>query len=184
MQKIVQTLFITASITLAACGAQDKGSLIEKKAELDKLQKQQIETADKIKKLQTEIAKLDTSAAKEDIAKLVSLTALQTQDFTHYIDLQGKVDADNISYITPRLGGGQVKELLVKKGDFVKKGQLLLTLDNAVVKNSYNAGKQSLETIKTQLSFAKDIYSRQNNLWKQGIGTEVQLLTAKTMLKH
>ena len=179
MQKISQIIFISASITLAACGAKQQDSLAGKKTELEKLQKQQIETADKIKQLQTDIAKLDTSATKNDIAKLVSTTALTTQNFTHYIDLQGRIDADNISYVTPRLGGGQVKELLVKKGDFVKKGQLLVKLDNAVIKKSYTAAKQSLETIKTQLNFAKDIYNRQNNLWKQGIGTEVQLLTAK-----
>ncbi|MBS1639533.1 MAG: efflux RND transporter periplasmic adaptor subunit [Bacteroidetes bacterium] len=179
MQKISQIIFTSASITLAACGAKQQGSLAGKKTELEKLQKQQIETADKIKQLQTDIAKLDTSATKNDIAKLVSTTALTTQNFTHYIDLQGRIDADNISYVTPRLGGGQVKELLVKKGDFVKKGQLLVKLDNAVIKKSYTAAKQSLETIKTQLNFAKDIYNRQNNLWKQGIGTEVQLLTAK-----
>ena len=179
MQKISQIIFISASITLAACGAKQQDSLAGKKTELEKLQKQQIETADKIKQLQTDIAKLDTSATKNDIAKLVSTTALTTQNFTNYIDLQGRIDADNISYVTPRLGGGQVKELLVKKGDFVKKGQLLVKLDNAVIKKSYTAAKQSLETIKTQLNFAKDIYNRQNNLWKQGIGTEVQLLTAK-----
>ena len=36
-----------------------------------------------------------------------------------------------------------------------------------------------MESIKTQLAYAKNIYQRQKNLWDQGIGTEVQLITAK-----
>lgn len=36
-----------------------------------------------------------------------------------------------------------------------------------------------METLKTQLNFAKDLYQRQTNLWKEGIGTEVQLISAK-----
>ncbi|MDE3234586.1 MAG: efflux RND transporter periplasmic adaptor subunit [Bacteroidota bacterium] len=170
---------VSLLIVLAACGNKQKGSLAEKKAELEQLKKEQIATADKITALEADIAKLDTSASKDDVAKLVGTSAITTQKFIHYIDLQGRVDADNISYITPRLGGGQVKAIFVKKGDFVKKGQLLLQLDDAVIKQAVTAAKKSAETLKTQLSFAKDLYSRQSNLWKQGIGTEVQLLSAK-----
>jgi RND family efflux transporter MFP subunit len=82
------------------------------------------------------------------------------------------VDAENISYVAPRGQGGYVKQIFVKKGQNVKKGQLLVKLDNALV-------LQNIETAKTQLSFAKDLYQRQKNLWDQHIGTEVQLITAK-----
>jgi RND family efflux transporter MFP subunit len=165
-------------VSLTACG--DKNPLAEKKTQLDKLKKEQLTLTEKIKTLETEVAQLDTTTKKEDLAKLVGITTINTQDFVHYIDLQGKVDADNISYISPRLGPGQVKALFVKRGDYVKKGQLLLKLDDAVIKQSIAAAKQNLETIKTQLTYAKDLYNRQNNLWKQGIGTEVQLIGAKT----
>lgn len=169
-------LTLTAIITvLASCGSKNGGSLAEKKAQLEKLKTEQ-------KTLEAEIAKLDT-AKKEDVAKLVAVTTLATADFKHYIDLQGKVDADNISYVSPRLGGGQVKQIFVVKGQQVSKGQLLLKLDDAVIKQSIVAAKQSLETIKTQLTLAKDLFNRQNNLWKQGIGTEVQVLSAKTQVE-
>ena len=165
-------------VSLTACGGKD--DLSKKKAELDKLKKEQTSLSEKIKTLETDIAKLDTTVKKEDIAKLVGISAIATQDFVHYIDLQGRVDADNISYISPRLGPGQVKALYIKKGDYVKRGQLLLRMDDAVVKQTIAAAKQNLETIKTQLAYAKDLYNRQNNLWKQGIGTEVQLISSKT----
>jgi membrane fusion protein (multidrug efflux system) len=182
MQKIINIVFLTATLTLASCGGKTEGngSLAAKKTELEKLKKEQGAIGDKIKVLETEIAKLDTSAVKEDIAKLVGTSAITTQNFSHYIDLQGRVEADDISYISPRLGGGQVRAVYVKRGDYVKKGQLLLKLDDAIVKQQVAASKQSTETIKTQLTLAKDIYNRRNNLWKQGIGTEIELITAKT----
>ena len=168
-------LTLTAITLLVACGSKNGNSLAEKKAELEKLKTQ-------VKTLEDAIAKMDTSK-KENTAKLVGVMTLTSGDFKHYIELQGRVDADNISYISPRLGPGQVKSLLIKKGDYVKKGQLLLKLDDAVIKQTINATKQSLETIKTQLTLAKDLYNRQNNLWKQGIGTEVQLISAKTQVE-
>ena len=182
MQKIINVLFITATLTIASCGnkAGGGGSLAEKKAEIEKLKKEQASIGDKIKTLEKEVATLDTSAVKEDVAKLVGTSAIITQNFSHYIDLQGRVDADDISYISPRLGGGQVREAFVKRGDYVKKGQLLLKLDDAIVKQQINASKQSTETIKTQLTLARDVYNRRNNLFKQGIGTEIELITAKT----
>ncbi len=182
MQKIINVLLITATLTIAACGNKGGGdnTLAGKKAELEKLKKEQAANDDKIKSLEKEIAKLDTSAAKDDIAKLVGTVALVQTNFSHYIDLQGRVEAEDISYISPRLGGGQVRAIYVKRGDYVKKGQLLLKLDDAIVKQQVAASKQSTETIKTQLTLAKDVYNRRNNLWKQGIGTEIELITART----
>ena len=179
MKTLQNTLIIATSILLVACGTKDKNSLVEKKSELDKLKKEQVVLIEKIKALETDIAKLDTTALLESNAKLISTISLTNNEFKHFIEIQGKVDADNISYVSPRYGGGQVKAIFVKKGDYVKKGQLILKLDDAVARQSLIAAKQGLETIKTQIALAKDLYNRQNNLWKQGIGTEVQLLTAK-----
>ena len=179
MKTLQNTLIIATSILLVACGTKDKNSLVEKKSELDKLKKEQVVLIEKIKALETDIAKLDTTALLESKAKLISTISLTNNEFKHFIEIQGKVDADNISYVSPRYGGGQVKAIFVKKGDYVKKGQLILKLDDAVARQSLIAAKQGLETIKTQIALAKDLYNRQNNLWKQGIGTEVQLLTAK-----
>ena len=130
IQLIKQVTVLAIILSLAACGANPKGSIAEKKAELDKLKKEQSILSDKIKNLEIDIAKADTSAVKENIAKLVGVTTVATQDFKHYIELTGRVDADNISYISPRLGPGQVKAVYVKRGDYVKKGQLLLKLDD------------------------------------------------------
>ncbi len=182
MQKFINVILITASLTIASCGSKPEGtgSLAEKKAEIEKLKKDQAATADKIKSLEKEVAKLDTSAVKDDIAKLVGVSPVTAQNFAHYIDLQGRVDADDISYVSPRLGGGQVRALYVKRGDYVKKGQLLVKLDDAIGRQQVTASKQGTESLKTQLTLARDVYTRRNNLWKQGIGTEIELITART----
>jgi len=161
-------------------GNNDSKLLVEKKAQLQKLTTEKNKLDDAIKKLQAEISLLDTNAANQSKFTLVAVTSVGVQKFDHYIDLRGRVDAENISYISPRGMGGQVKELYVKEGDNVKKGQLLLKLDDAIMKQSITAARQQLEGIKTQLNFAKDVYDRQNKLWQKGIGTEVQVISAKT----
>ncbi|MBC7625929.1 efflux RND transporter periplasmic adaptor subunit [Ferruginibacter sp.] len=177
--------FITAVaglLLLSSCGDSKKDGNVEltdKKVALEKLKTDKDKIDSKITSLEKDIAKLDTSAANAPKVKLVAVQTLTNTDFAHYIELQGRVDAENISYISPRGQGGQVKAVLVKQGDHVKKGQLLLRLDDAVLQQNVVAAKEGLESIKTQLSFAKNIYQRQKNLWDQGIGTEVQLITAK-----
>ena len=177
--------FILAGFITSSCsnGSKDeKGSLNDKKLELEKLKKEQASINNQIEKLEEEIALLDTSSIK-GAPKLVGLTSLSPQNFAHYINLQGKIDAENVSYVSPRLGPGLVKQVYVTKGQRVKKGQLLLKLDDAVQRQNIAAATQSLETIRTQLATARDLYNRQNNLWKQGIGTEVQLIQARTQVK-
>ena len=180
-----QYLIIGASalVLLSSCGDSKKEGnavLNDKKAALEKLKIDKDKLDGKITKLEADIAKLDTSAANASKIKLVAVQTLSTADFTHYIELQGKVDAENISYISPRGQGGQVKAVLVKQGDYVKKGQLLLRLDDVIQRQQVIAARQQMEGVKTQLVLNKSLYERQSNLWAQGIGTEVQLITAKT----
>ena len=166
-------LILCSIILLAACSGnkEEKGDLSVKKSELEKLTKERDAISAKITALEIEISKHDTSAANEKM-KLVEIQTLTKQNFSHYIELQGKISTENIYYVTPRGMGGQVKELFVKLGDKVKKGQLLMKLEDGIV-------QQNIKQVENQLSFAKNIFSRQENLWKDGIGTEIQFLSAK-----
>jgi membrane fusion protein (multidrug efflux system) len=169
----------TALLLLSSCGGKKDNATIlaDKKAQLEKLK------ADE-KTLETEILALDTSAANAQKAKLVTVQTIQAGDFNHYIKLQGHIDAENISYIAPSGNPGLVKAIYIKQGDLVRKGQLLLKLDDAVARQSLIAAQQGLATTKTQLSLAKDIYQRKQNLWKENIGTEVDLITAKNNMEN
>ena len=187
MQSLTKLFFVLViTVTFAACGSKkdNNAALIEKKTKLEELKKQQSKLEKDIAALEKEVLKLDTSAAKSEKSKLVALTAVTTTTFSHYIDLQGKVEAVNISYVTPRNGGGQVKEIFVKKGDVVSKGQLLLRLDNSIALRNLQFAQKNIQSLKTQLDFANTLYEKQKNLWAQNIGTEVQLITAKNTVEN
>jgi len=186
MQKIKLIAALGLLIIFSSCGNKKNENnkvLSEKKAKLEKLITQQSRIQVEIDKLQEEIKSLSGNSDNAAQAKLVAITPVAVEKFSHFIDLRGRVDAEDISYISPRGTGGQVKELYIKEGDVVKKGQLLLRLDDAIMRQSLVAARQQIEGIKTQLKFSKDVFERQNNLWKKGIGTEIQLLNAKTNME-
>jgi membrane fusion protein, multidrug efflux system len=169
---------IFAGILLSACGntqKDSKGELNDKKAELEKLKGEQKKINDQIATLETEIAKLDTNASA--VAKLVAITPVQTSAFEHFIEIQGTVEATNISYVAPPNGqGGVVKALYVRQGQNVSRGQVLARLDDALI-------RQQIEPLRVQLNAAEDTYKRTKNLYDQGIGTYQNVLNAKTQVE-
>ena len=168
-------LFTLSLILIAvACGGGNN-TIDEKKKSLADLKKQVLDMNAKIASIEKEIGGADSVKAV-----LVTVTPVVNQEFIHFIELQGKVESESVSYVTPRAGGGQVKQLFIKRGDVVKKGQLLLQLDNSLIKQSAAAAAQNIETIRAQAALAKAVYEKQKNLWEQNIGSEIQLMTAKT----
>src|SRR6476661_901836 len=180
MQKSLYGLLFIAMI-MTSCGStskkEDSGDLNDKKAKLEKLKKQQQELNTEITALQKDVAQHDTAAQNAASAKLVAITPVQSASFTHYVDLQGRIDATNISYVAPPNGqGGVVKALYVKTGDSVRKGQVLAKLDDQLI-------RQQIDPLRVQLEAAEDTYKRTKNLWDQGIGTYQQVLTAQTQVE-
>lgn len=178
MKNSLKLFTVSLMMVAVACGGGNNNSIEAKKASLENLKKQALEINANIAKLETELEK---AGAKEQAkAVLVAAAPIVPQDFNHFIELQGKVESESVSYITPRAGGGQVKALYIKRGDRVKKGQLILQLDNSLIKQNAAAVAQNLETVKAQAALAKSVYEKQKNLWEQNIGSEIQLMTAKT----
>ena len=177
MKHISKVFFLSILSLAVACGGKDN-SIEGKKASLESLKKQALELNAQIANLEKELAKSGAGATAQ--AVVVNISPVVAQDFNHYIEIQGKIESESVSFVTPRAGGGQVKAVYVKRGDKVKKGQLLLQLDNSLIKQSVAAAAQNIETVKAQAALAKSVYEKQKNLWEQNIGSEIQLLTAKT----
>jgi RND family efflux transporter MFP subunit len=176
--KSFATLFtLSLLILVTACGGGDN-TVEAKQKSLASLKKQALELNAQIVALEKEVEKAGGASAAKAI--LVAIDTIQTETFTHYIELQGKVESESVSYITPRAGGGQVRAIYIKRGDRVRRGQLILQLDNTLVKQSAAAATQNIETLKAQAALAKAVYEKQKNLWEQNIGSEIQLMTAKT----
>lgn len=172
MKKIFSFIVI---IILASCSpSYDTGNadLDLKLKELDELKSELKRINQEISTKEAEIIALDPSRAIKP--KLIATETIAPEGFSHYINLQGMVNSTNTSYVAPRNGaGGYVKKLHVKEGNAVKKGQLLLELDDQVL-------KQNIQTLQVQLNLAQDVYDRTKSLWDEGIGTEVQMLSSKT----
>lgn len=177
MKSFTTYLSIGLLVLAAACGGGDN-TIEAKQKTLAGLKKQALELNAQIVALEKEVEKAGGASAAKAI--LVAIDTIQTETFTHYIELQGKVESESVSYITPRAGGGQVRAIYVKRGDRVKRGQLILQLDNTLIKQSAAAATQNIETLKSQAALAKSVYEKQKSLWEQNIGSEIQLMTAKT----
>lgn len=172
------------ALIMTACGSgkKDKNAeLTEAKNKLEKLKKDKAGLDAQIRQVEAKIAEIDPEASKQ--LRLVAVDTLVIRDFVHYIELQGNIDADGVAWVTPRGQGGQVRSIHVKQGDQVRKGQLILKLDDALHRQGLIAAQQQVSGLKAQLAQAQSLYERQQNLWKQNIGTEVQVLNAKTAVE-
>lgn len=163
IRKIMKNLiYLAVLVFLVACGKPK-----DKKAELEQLKKERSALESKIADLEKEIG---TKPQQQSVD--VAVTELKPVTFNSYVEVQGKVDAqDNV--LVSAEAPGVITAIYVKAGQNVSKGQVLAQLDNKVL-------LQNVAQLQTQLELATTLYQRQKNLWDQKIGTEVQYLNAKT----
>lgn len=167
---IVLFLLALLSVSISSCGGNaDAGTSEAKKAKLEELKSQVVALQAEIQTLEDEL-KVEGGGPSGKSAK-VKTGKIENGVFTHYIEVQGKVDSEQNIMISPKTAG-TITRVLVKKGDMVKAGQLLVQIDDEII-------RKSIEEVKTQLDLATVVYNRQKNLWDQKIGTEMQFLSAK-----
>jgi membrane fusion protein, multidrug efflux system len=164
------TFAVVIAGLLAACSAATPEE--NKAARLEKLKKEQAELTQEIAKLEDEIARENPDAKPAAKAKAVAVAELQTRAFDHYVQTQGRIESENDVLVSSK-AMGVVTQLYANEGQQVNEGQVLAQLDNSVI-------ERNIESMESQLQLAKTVFERQENLWKQKIGTEVQYLQAKT----
>ena len=156
-------LFLAGTLLLASCGGSK-----DPKAELAKLKQEQADNQAKITALEAKTGGADTTAVA---ATPVSIITVQPESFKSYLPVQGRVDFDQNANVGAR-AAGTLTSVRVQRGDRVGRGQVLATIDASVL-------DASMAELRTRLDLARIIYEKQNGLWKQQIGTEVQYLQAK-----
>jgi membrane fusion protein, multidrug efflux system len=159
--------------TTTSCNKKDENSLAAKKEKLTTLQKDQSKLTTDINKLKAEIEKLEPN--KSEKIKTVSVTPILASNFQHFVEAQGRLEAEHNVFVSPQMGGA-ITRVFVKIGDYVAKGQKVATIDNSILRNS-------IQEVQLQLETAKTIYERQKNLWDQKIGTEIQYIQAKASVE-
>ena len=166
----MRKLFIVSSILFVACQPPTT-DIEQKKAELKELKLELEVLESKMKTLETEIAAADTNRVIEAVA--VNTKGIKLEKFEHFITVEGIVDAETNVMVAAQ-AQGQVEDIHVSEGDQVKKGQLLATLNNSVLRSQ-------LKELRTRYNLAKDLYERQERLWTENkIGSELQYLESKS----
>lgn len=172
MKKII--LITVLSISLFSCGKKEENnatidSLIESKNVKELQAKKAL--------IQADLTKIDEALATLDVKKeeaLVSVLKAKDTVFNHYLEIQGSVETRENILIQPEFQGTLVS-LNVKAGQRVSKGQILGRVDDAGL-------SQQVASLENQYALAKTTFERQENLWDQKIGSEIQYLQAQTQM--
>ncbi|MCF6307619.1 MAG: efflux RND transporter periplasmic adaptor subunit [Flavobacteriaceae bacterium] len=173
MKKIFLLLIIT--FISISCGSDSKSvesiiethDLIKIREKRNEIVSEQLETNNKLKLIDEAITRLDT------VKKMPLVTAFQVKhyEFTHYLELQGNVATKKNIILYPEFSG-LLNSIKVTEGQKVLKGQLLATIDDGGM-------SQQLAQMEVQYNFSKTTFERQQRLWDQKIGSEIEYLQAK-----
>ena len=143
--------------------------------DLQTLTAQRDSTKNVVDALNEQIALYDAAIAAMDTTvsyDVVTSYAVQPDQFLHYFEVFGTVEADKSINLFP-LNSGKVERIHVKAGQKVSQGQLLVSLDTDLMESS-------LKELETAFALAKTVFEKQQKLWiDEQIGSEIQYLQAK-----
>lgn len=152
-------------IIAAGCSANKEDQLEALKSKRDNLNKQ-------IEELETQMAATNDTAKTNEASTFVSVENVELKNFDHFIEVQGKLDGDENIALYPE-SAGNIVEVNVHVGQYVNKGDVLARLNDAPF-------QEQLKALETNYALAEETFVKQENLWKQQIGSEMQYLQAKT----
>jgi RND family efflux transporter MFP subunit len=170
----MKSLLSLASMLLLALGVASCAAdgLEAKKAELEALKGQLTEVTNQIKALEAELATADpafAAAAKKPL--LITTVAARKGEFTHFVEVTGSVlSKKNVNISAETMG--RILDIPAVEGMRVSKGQVIARIDAESI-------QQNVEEMENGLSLARTVFEKQERLWNQKIGTEIQYLEAK-----
>ena len=173
MRSIFYLLVISA--LAAGCQAGSAENTLEKlTAQRDSLKTQYNEIAEQLSALDEEIRSMEKE--KGVARKLpVSVMQINTMPFEHFVEVQGTVVADKNIVMNAEVAG-TVKQILVKEGARVRAGQAILKLDTEIL-------SENIKEVREQLELAHFVFEKQDRLWKQNIGSELDYRKARNNVR-
>ncbi|MBT3443246.1 MAG: efflux RND transporter periplasmic adaptor subunit [Flavobacteriaceae bacterium] len=175
-----KTLF-SFIIFISIIGCNDSGISVEKILETNDLnlisqkRKEIIESQQEIYKQLKAINNKIEELNKNSKFPIVETLVLKSEKFNHYVELQGNVKSDKLLIIYPEFSG-ILNKIYVSSGEKVIKGQLLATIQDGGL-------KEQLSQLEINYNLTKTTFERQERLWAQNIGSEIQFLQAKSMFE-
>lgn len=175
MKKVFFTL-ILSSFILSCSGNKSESTedLITSK-NLEGLKSQKEKKLKAFNALKNELKQINDAIVDLDPSEklpLISMIEIKPENFDHYVEIQANVKTRNNVLLYPEYTG-TLKAVYAQEGQKVKKGKLLAMIDDAGLKDQ-------LEQLEIQAELSKTIFDRTQRLWDQNIGSEIQLLQAKT----
>lgn len=169
---------LTLSFLLISCSGQedtqDVATVIASN-NLEAIKTKRAEVKSKQSTIQQQLQELDAAIkklGKKDNATLVTVEAIKDTVFNHFVEFRGNVETSQNVLVFPELQG-TLKQVYVKEGDRVQKGQVLARIADGGMSSQ-------VAQLETQAALAKTTFERQSRLWEQKIGSEIQYLQAKT----
>lgn len=173
MKKAILLLITLA--TLASCGNDKKSadSVIDS-GDLSAVKSKRTELNQQQRDLKADIDKLNEyidSHEKKERPVLITAEVIKDTIFKHFVEVQGNVETDQNVVLNAEYSG-VLTNVYVKEGQRVSKGQRLAKIDDGGL--SSQVAQQEV-----QLALSKTTFERQERLWEQKIGSEIQYLQAK-----
>ena len=171
------SILLLCILLFIQCGSSDKQTTAEIIAsnDLAAIQKKKAEVVKNMNTLKQELESLNEVIGQlDDEQKFLLVTSIETKvaPYEHFVSFQGTLETDKNIVMYPEIPG-LLKSIKVVEGQRVKKGDVLAIIsDSGLV--------DQLQQLEIQLTLAKTTYERQNRLWEQKIGSEMQFLQAKT----
>lgn len=175
MRKIYSLLVIT--ILLVSCGEQKKASVqdLVSNGTIKELRARKAEITEQLANTNVDLKSINDAISKLDsVKKLPLITTITSKEevFKHYLEVQGNVKTKQNILVYPEIPG-ILEHVYVQEGQRVSKGQVLAKIADGGL-------MQQVAQAKASANLAKTTYERQNRLWNQKIGSEIQYLQAKT----
>jgi RND family efflux transporter MFP subunit len=168
MKKLFISISILTTALLVACSQGESVEKLQKQLEESRKQAKLIEST--IQELEEKIANLSDGTDQRYFEPVV-VENLKPVAFRHFFEASGAVEPVREAFVSPEVNG-QITTVYVKEGDRVQRGQVLARLNTEVT-------QRSIQELETALTLAIDVFERQQRLWDQRIGSEIQYLEAK-----
>jgi membrane fusion protein, multidrug efflux system len=169
-QLVLPVLVLSAFIFITSCTQEKPNDADAIRTQISEYNAQILELSQKVSELEKDLEMMGETTQNR-VRTPVGVTEMLAQPFDHYFKVNANVEAIREATISPETNG-QIKQILVSKGQRVTRGQELARLNTSVIESN-------ISEIETALQLAQTVYNRQNRLWEQEIGSEIQYLEAK-----
>ena len=102
------------------------------------------------------------------------LVSVQTIPLVQMLPISGPVKAFNSAFVKARVAG-ELQDLLVREGDYVKAGQVIARVDSTEYQARLRQAQQQAQSAKAQVDIAQRTYDNNRSLVEQGFISKTAL---------